>query len=243
LINFNIDESSLQGYNIKTISKKSGNLSPNLFEEELAWLKDLIMAGTPVVFLDRDGVINEDRPDYVKDWTEFCFQKGVFQFLKELQQAGIKVVIISNQSAVGRRLITQEKLEALHERMVRAIQRNGGFITGIYYCPHHPDDRCTCRKPRTGLLKKAAREMNLDLKKGIFIGDSLKDIQAGKSAGCRTILVLTGQGEKTLATILSGKTTSSPDLVVSDLPSALPFLKAWLQGRYRPNQLFSTPHL
>jgi D-glycero-D-manno-heptose 1,7-bisphosphate phosphatase len=198
-------------------------------------LEESVMKESAVVFLDRDGVINEDRPDYVKDWTEFRFLKGVFPFLMKLHQARIKVVVISNQSAVGRGLITREKLDAMHERMVGAIQKKGGLITGIYYCPHHPDDRCSCRKPQTGLLKKAARELNLDLKKSIFIGDSLKDIQAGKMAGCRTILVLTGQGEKTLATLLGGKTTVSPDLVVPDLSSGLPFLKAWLQGHSGAN--------
>jgi histidinol-phosphate phosphatase family protein len=179
------------------------------------------------VFLDRDGVINADRPDYVKDWSEFRFLKGVLQTLRELTRAGIRVIVISNQSVVGRGLISREKLEALHARMVRAIQRKGGAVTAIYYCPHHPNDRCACRKPRIGLLKRADRELNLDLKKGVFVGDSLRDIQAGRKAGCRTILVLTGQGEKTLATLISRRTACLPDLIVPDLPAALPFIKRW----------------
>jgi histidinol-phosphate phosphatase family protein len=183
-----------------------------------------------VVFLDRDGVINQDRPDYVKDWSEFRFLKGVFPFLRELRRAGLKVVVVSNQSALGRGLMTRETLENLHARMALAIRRKRGLLSGLFYCPHHPDQGCRCRKPRIGLLKKAAREMNLNLKRSVFIGDSLKDIQAGKRAGCRTILVLSGQGEATLSKILQRKTVSAPDLIVSDLPSALPFLKAWFQA-------------
>jgi len=182
------------------------------------------------IFLDRDGVINEDRKDYVKHWSEFRFIKGSLKALRQFQEAGIPVVIISNQSAISRGLITKEKLEALHGRMVKRIQKKGGFLSGIYYCPHHPDDGCTCRKPRTGLLKRAAQELNLDLTQGIFIGDSLKDIQAGQRAGLRTVLVLSGQGKESLKQILALKSSITPHLVVPDLQAAVPLALSWIQG-------------
>ena len=172
------------------------------------------------IFLDRDGVINEDRVDYIKSWEEFRFIKGVRQALKQINQAGIPVVVITNQSVIGRGIITETELSVIHDRMHKEIQNSGGRISEIYYCPHHPDAHCRCRKPRIGLLKKAARELELDLKKCLFVGDNLKDIQAGKRAGCRTVLVQTGQGKESLKTILAGKTKIKPDWVCDDLPSA-----------------------
>lgn len=177
-----------------------------------------------VVFLDRDGVINEDRPDYVKSWEEFRFIRGARAALKKLRLAGIPVVVITNQSVIGRGLVSEEGLAAIHEKMIREIRRAGGDIQKIYFCPHRPEDRCACRKPRIGLLKKAAREMNLDLTKCLFVGDSLKDIQAGNRAGCPTLLVQTGQGKETLRKMLSGETTIKPFWVCPDLPAAVPVI-------------------
>jgi histidinol-phosphate phosphatase family protein len=182
------------------------------------------------IFLDRDGVINEDREDYIKSWEEFRFIKGVRQALKKIHQAGIPVVIITNQSVIGRGLVTEGDLSAIHNRMVKAVQKSGGRITKIYYCPHHPDDHCRCRKPRIGMLKKAARELNLDLKECVFVGDNLKDIQAGNRAGCRTVLVQSGQGRESLIKILSGKTRIKPDWVCGDLPSATPLVLEHFQN-------------
>jgi histidinol-phosphate phosphatase family protein len=176
------------------------------------------------IFLDRDGVINEDRKDYVKSWEEFRFINGVRSALRKIRQAGIPTAIITNQSVVGRGIIPEAELFDLNNRLLKEVQKSGGRITKIYYCPHHPDDHCRCRKPRIGLLKKAARELNLDLKKCVFVGDSLKDLQAGNRAGCRTVLVQTGQGRESLIKILSGKTRIKPDWVCDDLASATPLI-------------------
>ena len=176
------------------------------------------------IFLDRDGVINEDRVDYVKSWEEFRFIKGAHQALKQIHQAGIPVVVISNQSVIGREIITEAELSIIHSRLLKEVQKSGGFITKIYCCPHHPDDHCRCRKPRIGLLKKAAHEMDLDLTKCVIVGDNLKDIQAGKRAGCRTVLVQTGQGNKTITKILTGQTKIKPDWVCDNLASAIPII-------------------
>jgi histidinol-phosphate phosphatase family protein len=181
------------------------------------------------IFLDRDGVINEDREDYVKSWEEFRFIKGVRPALKKIHQAGVPVVVITNQSVIGRGLVSEEGLSFIHDRMGRAVQKSGGRITKIYYCPHHPDDHCRCRKPRIGMLKKAGRELNLDLKKCVFVGDSLKDIQAGNRVGCRTVLVQTGQGKESLIKILSGKTGIKPDWVCESLDAATPLVLDHLQ--------------
>ncbi len=176
------------------------------------------------LFLDRDGVINEDREDYVKSWEEFRFITGVRSALKKLQQAKIPVVVITNQSIIGRGIVTEKELSYIHDRMINAVQKSGGRIAKIYFCPHRPDEQCHCRKPRIGLLKKAAKEMNLDLKKSLFVGDTLKDIQAGKRAGCRTLLVQTGQGREALIKILSGKTKFKPDWVCDGLLAAVPII-------------------
>lgn len=181
------------------------------------------------LFLDRDGVINEDREDYVKSWGEFRFIPGVRSALKKLQQAKIPVVVITNQSIIGRRIVTEKELFYIHDRMIKGVQKSGGRIAKIYFCPHRPDEQCHCRKPRIGLLKKAAKEMNLDLKNSLFVGDTLKDVQAGKRAGCRTLLVQTGQGRETFIKILSGKTKIKPDWVCDDLPKALPLILQYFE--------------
>jgi D-glycero-D-manno-heptose 1,7-bisphosphate phosphatase len=154
-----------------------------------------------VLFLDRDGVICRDRADYVKSWEEFRFIPGVKAALRALREAGITVLIITNQSVINRGIVTREALDSLHRKMIRDIARAGGEISGIYYCPHRPDEGCDCRKPGTALLKQAARDHRLNLKKCVFVGDTLKDLEAGKGIGCRTILVQTGQGQETLKKI------------------------------------------
>lgn len=172
------------------------------------------------ILLDRDGVINEDRDDYVKSWEEVRFIKGVRSALKQIHQAGIPVVVVTNQAAVGRGIISQVRLEDIHIRLARAVKKAGGNLLSIYYCPHHPDDHCQCRKPRIGLLKRAARDLNLDLRQCFFVGDTLRDIQAGRRAGCQTILVQTGKGQVSLSKILAGKTAITPGWVCENLAEA-----------------------
>jgi histidinol-phosphate phosphatase family protein len=182
-------------------------------------------APKPAVFLDRDGVLNEDRADYVKNWGEFRFLKGVRRALGRLEEAGLPVLIITNQSAVGRGLLSSAGLENIHRKMVRAVERGGGKIQGIYYCPHHPEEQCACRKPRAGLLRQAAAEWPIDLKKSILIGDTGKDLEAGRKAGCRTVLVLTGQGSETLGRVFSGELSCPPDFICRDFPAAVDLIE------------------
>lgn len=148
----------------------------------------------PAVFLDRDGVINRDRSDYVKAWSEFEFLPGVLEALHRLARLPYVVVVLSNQSAIGQGLVSQAVIDDIHARMQAAIQRAGGRVDAVYYCPHHPNANCDCRKPRPGLLLRAAHELDLDLSASWLIGDDLRDLQAAVVAGVQPILVRTGHG-------------------------------------------------
>lgn len=175
-----------------------------------------------VVFLDRDGVINRNRDDYVRRVEEFEFLPGALDALSKLRSAGCTVVVISNQAGVGRGLIEPEELEKINRTMVDEVERHGGKIAAVYYCVHRKDEGCACRKPQPGLFHKASQDLNLELKGSYFIGDSESDVQAGHRAGCRTVVVLTGKSTK--ADIESW--TSKPDLVAADLPSAVDMILA-----------------
>jgi len=171
------------------------------------------------IFLDRDGVIIENRPGYVKAWSEVEFLSGVFAALRELAQWGARIVIISNQSAVGRGIITFEKVWDIQHRIVDEIQRHGGRIDGSYLCPHHPDAGCLCRKPSPGMLQQAARELSLDLQQSWLVGDAVSDLEAARSAGARGVLVRTGRGTKQELESLTAWNDRCD--VVDDLPAAV----------------------
>lgn len=144
-----------------------------------------------VIFLDRDGVINKrpSKADYVKDWKEFKFLPHSIEVIKLLSQNGYKVYIISNQPGIARGALSLKDLAQIHRKMVYQIKASGGKIEGIYYCPHNWNEGCSCRKPKPGLLYKASYDHFIDLTKTIFIGDDERDEEAGKAAGCKTILV------------------------------------------------------
>jgi D-glycero-D-manno-heptose 1,7-bisphosphate phosphatase len=144
-----------------------------------------------VVFLDRDGVINKKPPraDYVKKWEEFEFLPGAIDALKLLSQNNYDIYFISNQPGIARGMMTKQDLDYIQKKLEEVLEKNKVKIAGTYYCLHGWDDGCECRKPKPGLLFQAAREHNLDLTKVVFIGDDKRDIQAGDTAGCRTILV------------------------------------------------------
>ncbi len=146
------------------------------------------------IFLDRDGVINENRSDYVKSWDEFRFLPGAREAIARLTRAGHRIVVCSNQAGIARGLIAQETVEEIHRRMIAGIVEMGGLIEKIYYCPHARDANCSCRKPRPGQLLRARDELGIDLNDAIFIGDSITDIRAGQAAGVYSMLVLTGLG-------------------------------------------------
>jgi D-glycero-D-manno-heptose 1,7-bisphosphate phosphatase len=151
-----------------------------------------------VIFLDRDGVINIDSPDYIKNRFEFHFIEGSLEAIKLLTQYHYLCIIISNQSMINRNISTLDHLMDMNSYMFSKIQAHGGHIQDFFFCPHRPDEQCSCRKPKTGMIQKAASKYAIDISKSIMIGDSLKDMQCANNAGCRhVILVRTGNGRKT----------------------------------------------
>ena len=180
------------------------------------------------VFLDRDGTIVQEQ-GYITVPDDLRILPGVAGAILSLHAQGWKVIVVSNQAAVAKGLITEEELGEINMRMVMMLGAEGAIIDGIYVCPHHPEGKvpdyaieCGCRKPRAGLLEQAASEHGLDLAQCVMIGDSLRDLQAGREAGVSaTVLVRTGHGAETAA----GE--HGADFVAADLAAAA----AWLASR------------
>lgn len=147
-------------------------------------------------FLDRDGVINRKAPEgeYITRWEDLQILPGVAEAITSLNRAGFRVIVVSNQRCVAKGLITISELEILHARLRGVLASAGAVIDAIYYCPHEKEPACRCRKPAPGMLFDAARDHELDLSVSWMIGDSEADMQAGRTAGCKTALV-TGLSE------------------------------------------------
>lgn len=172
-----------------------------------------------VVFLDQDGVINQDSTEYVKSWDEFHFIPGSLEALRLLYEKGFCVIVITNQSAVGRGMITMKTLMNMHIKMRKAVRKAGGKIYDVFFCPHRPDEHCDCRKPEPGLILQAQEEYGIVLSKSIMVGDNGKDVMAGKNAGVgKTVLVLTGSGAAAQNELM--KSGTPPDFVAEDLLDA-----------------------
>ena len=150
------------------------------------------------VFLDRDGVINRNRPDYVRRWDQFEFLPGALEAIRNLAREDLSVLVISNQSAVGRGLMSTWDLEEINTHMLEMVSAAGGRIDGAYYCPHSPDEGCLCRKPAPGLFLRAMRHFGVDPGRSCLVGDAVTDLLAAQEVGIPSILVLTGHGRKAL---------------------------------------------
>lgn len=147
----------------------------------------------PAIFLDRDGVINRDR-QFVYRIEDFQFIEGVVDAVREMANRGFKVVVVTNQSGIGRGYYTQQDFDVLNEWMLATLRRQGVSVSGVYHCPHSPDAACECRKPKPGMILQAARELNLCLKDSWMVGDKPSDIAAAHSAGIsNTVLVRSGK--------------------------------------------------
>ncbi len=169
-----------------------------------------------IVFLDRDGVINEDSPEYIKRPEEFLFIEKSPEAIALLNRFGWEVIVITNQSMIGRNISTLEELFAIFRKMNQGVEKAGGKIRDIFFCPHAPDQGCACRKPLPGMILAAAGMYDIDLASSCMVGDSAKDILTGKHAGCgNTGLVLTGNGKTALAELGSGN--HAPDHVAENL--------------------------
>jgi len=150
-----------------------------------------------VVFLDRDGVINRDSPDYIKSWSEFEFLPGSLEAIRLLTLNGFATIVITNQSAINRKMVSGKVLDDMHTLMKQAITSKGGKIKDIFFCPHVPEDRCHCRKPSPGLIFRAKQKYRIDISTSVMVGDSAKDIECARNAGCgHAVLVKTGNGSE-----------------------------------------------
>ncbi|GIK25203.1 MAG: D,D-heptose 1,7-bisphosphate phosphatase [Betaproteobacteria bacterium] len=150
-----------------------------------------------LVILDRDGVINHDSDQFIKSPDEWRPLPGSLEAIASLTQWGYRVVVATNQSGIGRGLFDMDALNAIHDKMIKAVALAGGRIDSIFFCPHAADSTCECRKPKPGMLREIAQRYTTDLKGVPAIGDSLRDLQAAVAMGAQPILVLTGKGTKT----------------------------------------------
>ena len=151
------------------------------------------------IFLDRDGVINALRPGHVTGWKAFQFLPGALAAIRQLSLLDWPIVVATNQSAVGRGLLSADGLAEIHRRMVAGVEHAGGRIDLIVHCPHMPEDDCTCRKPGAGLFRDAAERLNVTLTESYFVGDTLTDLGAAQQLGMTFVLVRTGLGAKSIA--------------------------------------------
>lgn len=184
------------------------------------------MAGLQAVLLDRDGVINVERADYVKSWHELRLLPRVLPALRRLAQWPVPICVLTNQSAIGRGVIDRETVDGIHQRLAALVAAHGGRIDAFFVCPHHPDARCSCRKPQPGLLRQAAQRFNLDLARCVFIGDAVTDHGAAVAAGCPSILVESGRQGPQLRRLLGD---AAPP-IVPDLFDAVALLCQWEAG-------------
>ena len=149
--------------------------------------------GSPGIFLDRDGVINRRiEGGYATKWSEFKFIPGIRGAISELSSLKLPIIVVSNQAGVGKGLLPGSRLVSITKRFVTVLRRAGARIDAVYYCPHRASQKCPCRKPKAGLLRRAAADWGLELKKSILVGDSASDARAAKAAGCRSVLMGAG---------------------------------------------------
>ncbi len=174
-----------------------------------------------LVLLDRDGVINEDSDNYIKHPDEWQAIPGSLETISKLNKANIAVIVVSNQSGLGRGFFDQAALDAIHRKMHFQLSALDGYITDIFYCPHKPDENCLCRKPKPGMLDEIEKKYSLSLTNVPFIGDTDKDLALAKAKGCLPVLVKTGKGKTYFET---HKTELKSSLVFDNLQKAGDFL-------------------
>jgi D-glycero-D-manno-heptose 1,7-bisphosphate phosphatase len=177
----------------------------------------------PALFIDRDGVIIENRDQYVRSWDDVAFFPGAPQALAHAAALGWRLVIVTNQAGIGKGLIPLATAQEINRRLVNALGEAGASIDGVYLCPHTTADHCACRKPKPGMILQAADELALDLSRSAMIGDALSDVQAGQAAGLpRQVLVATGRGAEQAH--LPQAHQLAPFLLAADLDAAVPLL-------------------
>jgi D-glycero-D-manno-heptose 1,7-bisphosphate phosphatase len=158
----------------------------------LAWLNSPNPMNSRIILLDRDGVLNENRPDYVKSFEEVRFYDEALEALKFLNRRDVGAILISNQSGVNRGLIPWDDFWRIHDGVIRRVEECGGRIEAAFYCPHHPDEGCECRKPAPAMIYAACRFAGIDPGRTFFIGDNESDTKAAENAGCRGVRICRG---------------------------------------------------
>lgn len=181
------------------------------------------------VFLDRDGVINQDSVEYIRDVKNIIFKDSVFAALKKLATLPVNIFVVTNQSGIARGYLSLETLNRIHTYMLEEISKHSGRIDKIYYCPHHPDEHCSCRKPATGMLLQASKDFLIDKKRMVLIGDSATDIEAGHNFNCKTILIKSIKSPKELS--LLEKKGIKATYLSTDLFDAVNLAEKWLFHR------------
>jgi D-glycero-D-manno-heptose 1,7-bisphosphate phosphatase len=177
----------------------------------------------PAVFLDRDGTITEEV-GYLNHISRFRILSGAAAAIRRLNEAALPVVVITNQSGVGRGYFPESLVHEVHHRMLSELAGQGARVEGVYYCPHVSADHCACRKPKTGLLEKAALDLQLDLKLSFVVGDRKSDIELAHNSGSKSILVRTGYGEGELAWH-ARDWARQPDFIAADLSEAAEWIR------------------
>lgn len=204
-----------------------------MMPEEVIQEAKRIIDADKVIFLDRDGTLTLEK-DFVSEIEQVEFIPGTKVALKILQGLGFKLVIISNQSGIGRKIMTEKQVEKINDFILEELENDGIKIEGIYFCPHHPENNCNCRKPKTGLIEKALVKHNLKLKGSWVIGDKLSDVLLGKNIRARSILVLTGYGEEVKKKIESGSEVfpwQTPDCIAKDILDAALYIKSQISKK------------
>ncbi|MGB3395246.1 MAG: lipopolysaccharide heptosyltransferase II [Nitrospira sp.] len=192
-------------------------------------LSSTSLAGV-TVFLDRDGTLNVDT-GYVKSPDDFTVLPGVGAALARLKQAGARLVVVTNQSGLGRGYFTSKDLEAIHGKLRAILAEDGVTLDGLYFCPHHPDDRCNCRKPARGMIDRALAELQVDLSRAYVVGDSVRDVELAKLVGAQSLLVMTGpSGAEALADLTARDLP--PDYVAEAMSQAVDWIVA--HATHRP---------
>jgi D-glycero-D-manno-heptose 1,7-bisphosphate phosphatase len=174
------------------------------------------------IFLDRDGVIGENRVDHVKSWEEFRFLPGALDALRWLRLAGFRTFVVTNQAIVNRGIASAKVVEEIHDRMSLCVAWHGGRIDDIRYCPHDNGEQCPCRKPQPGMLRQLAEQWHVDLSRSYMVGDAWTDIAAGQAVNCRSIMVRTGRGTDQIN--LPESRQYSADHIAVDLAAAVIWL-------------------
>lgn len=191
------------------------------------------MSAKRFVLLDRDGTINVER-GYLADPADLELIRGAADGLRQLRELGLGLVVITNQSGIGRGLFDAGQLALVHDRLRRLLAAEGVSLDGIYVCPHHPDDRCTCRKPQTGLAQQAARELGFAGSETFVIGDKPSDVRLGHNIGATTVLVRTGYGAaacRAWETDAAQEGNPPPDHVATDLAEAAGTIGQMIRNR------------